>query len=96
MTGNGQSENQQQPTREKFIKCPKCGEAMRVVEPEAVIINHPKFSSMTAIHEEPQACKCGNLVQCVIRATQIHWAWREVEVQTPAGIVAPPPGFRLT
>lgn len=98
MTGNGQMENQQpqQSTRQKLIKCSKCGEPMEVTEPKADIVNHPRFSIMLSMHEAPQACKCGQLVQCVIRAVQIHWAWREVDVETPSGIVAPPPGFRLT
>ena len=95
MGENGQTERQEQK-QTKFIKCPKCNEPMSVVEPEASIINHPKFSQLMAIHETPQACKCGNLVQCVIRGVQIQWAWREIEVSTPSGIIAPPPNFRLT
>ena|ERR1035437_7886847 len=94
--GNGQPG---QSGQTQTIKCfnKECGKEFIVLLPHAEVINSTSVSIVIWTHPEVQACPhCGIPYQMSVRKIQgVEVAWGPVRTQREAGIVVPPPGFKV-
>jgi hypothetical protein len=95
MSGNGESREVQQT-----VKCfnQECGKEFLVMLPHAEVINSLSLSQVIWVHPDVQSCPhCGIPYQMSVRKIQgVEVAWGPVKSRgAEAGIVVPPPGFRV-
>jgi len=94
MEENGQPGQQQQT-----IQCfnPECKQPFVVVLPSAEVVNVMTVSMVLWTHPDVQQCPhCGTPYQMTIRRIQgVEVLWGPVRTKRDAGIVVPPPGFKL-
>jgi hypothetical protein len=76
---------------------PECKQEFVVMIPPAEVINSATVSIVVWTHPEMQNCPhCGVPYQMSIRRLGgAELVWRPIQMQRRAGIVVPPPGFKL-
>jgi hypothetical protein len=85
--------------RQQPVKCLNrdCQKEFVVFAPDPEVINSMTVSMLVWSHPDVQACPhCGTPYQMQVRRIKgVEVAWGPVRTKADAGIVVPPPGFKL-
>lgn len=65
------------------IDCPKCNQRFSAKLPRPDIINGHRVSVITAAHEQPVRCICGQQFIFGMTDAQIGWAVQPVQTEAP-------------
>lgn len=79
--GNGNNEGK------LFIDCPNCKQRFSTKLPTPEIVNAPRVSVITAAHEQPVKCICGQQFVLGMTHAQIGWASQPIQAEQPRIIV---------
>lgn len=69
------------------ITCPKCNQRFSALIPHLEIVNAPRVSVITAAHEKPVTCICGQQFIIGMTEAQVGWAVQPIQTEKPRIVV---------